>query len=434
MDLRDKLDIVIITYNRKKYLKETLNSLFAEDSPIKDCNITILDNDSTDGTEEMTREFCRIYPNVKLVKNKINIGGNPNVAKAYSEYSTKEYIWLLCDNDKYCWSNFTEIENAMNEGYDVIFTQNCKDNIADMFYKATFAPGCIYKTENFTPTAIGNMYDNIRFLFPHLALFAYNVNKDNRIFIPQNDSIIQVINPEDNRTIFNRGMETELIPRPRRDILWLVGYINSIELISDKNKHSVIIEGCRHYHKSLYQLFKTFMIQNKYDKNNYGYNFSQIFRMLNFSQKLRFIWAYLVVNLSFKNYKYYEIRTYEDWSEYLDKIDEQHYIDILSKIFNGKKVLLYGAGIVSQVLADKYDLSNLNIVGISDKRFENFDENTYKGYKAIKPNELKNTEFDYILFTMKLYKNIETGLRKQGITQKSLPLIKKDRKYVIRVS
>jgi len=391
--LRDKLEIVLITYNRKDYLQDTLNTLFREDSPIRNCDITVLDNNSTDGTGEMVDGFCKLYPNLKHVRNPINIGGNPNVAKAFTEVSSKEYIWILCDNDKYCWDNFSEIENAIEQDYDVIFTQNCENKIAEMFYKATFAPACIYKTKNITPTVVENIYDNIRFLFPHLAVFAWNINKNNRIFIPQNDTIIQVINPEDNRTVFNRGLEAEFLPEPRRNILWLVGYINSIELINDKKVQNETIEGCRHYHKSLYELFKTFMIQNKYDRNNYGYNFSQIFRLLNFSQRLRFILAYLRVNLSLKNYKYYEIRTYDDWAEYLEKIGEQKYIDILSEILKGKKVLLYGAGIVSQVLIDKYNLSGLDIAGIADKKFETFEEETYKGLKAIQPSKLQNYDF-----------------------------------------
>lgn len=431
--LKDKLGIVLITYNREKYLKNTLDFLFAENSPIKDCDITVLDNHSTDGTSELIDRYCIQHQNLRHIVNKINIGGNPNIAKAYAEYSGKKYIWLLCDNDKYCWDNFSEIENAINQDYDVIFTLRCQNNPADIFYKASFAPACIYKTANITPTVVENIYDNIRFLFPHLAIIAYNMNKYNKIYLPNNDTIIQIINPEDNRTVFNRGIEPDFMPESRRHILWLTGFINSTELITDKKIRTQIIERCRHYHKSLFELFKTFIIQNKYDKKNYKYNLTQVFRFLNFSQKLRFILAYLRVNFSSKNYKYYEIRTYDDWSEYLDKIEEQKYIDILSQVLNGKKVLLYGAGIVAQVLIDKYNLTNINIIGISDKKFETFKEDEFKGYKAFPPSDLKKQNFDYILFTMKLYKNIEVSLRKQGIVQKALPLIKNDRKYILRI-
>ena len=76
----------------------------------------------------------------------------------------------------------------------------------------------------------------------------------------------------------------------------------------------------------------------------------------------------------------------------------------------------------------------MDIIGISDKRFDTFKEENYKNYKAIPPSKLKEYDFDYILFTMKLYKNIETGLRERGIVQTALPLIKKDRKYILRVN
>lgn len=433
MSTKDKLSIVLVTYNRKDFLRETFEQIFSENSPVKDFDITVLNNASTDGTTELINDYCQKYSNLRHVINKININGNPNIAKAFAEYSDKKYIWVLCDNDRYSWDNFGEIKNAINQDYDVIFTQNCKNTPADIFYKATFVPACIYKTENITSTVVENMYCNIRFLFPHLALIAYNMNKNNRIFIPEKDTVIQVINPEDNRTIYTRGVEPDFLPEARKNILWLTGFVNSTELITDKKMRAQIIEGCRHYHTSLFELFKTYMIQNKYDRNNYKYNLSQVFRFLNFSQKLRFIWAFLAVNLSFKNYKFYEIRTYDDWAEYLEKIGEQKYIDILSHVLNGKKVLLYGAGIVSKVLTDKYNLKNFDIVGVSDKRFETFKEEKYKDFKTIPPSELKNYDFDYILFTMKLYKNIESSLRSAGINQKALPLIKKDRKYILRV-
>ena len=49
-----KVSICIPTYNRKKYLKETLDSVFAQ--TYKDYEIVIVDDGSTDGTEEMIKK------------------------------------------------------------------------------------------------------------------------------------------------------------------------------------------------------------------------------------------------------------------------------------------------------------------------------------------------------------------------------------------
>ena len=59
MNLKDKLDIVLITYNRKNCLQKTFEQIFAENSPIKDFDITILNNASTDGTSEFIEKYCK---------------------------------------------------------------------------------------------------------------------------------------------------------------------------------------------------------------------------------------------------------------------------------------------------------------------------------------------------------------------------------------
>jgi len=50
-----KVSICIPTYNRKEYLKETINSILAQ--TYKDYEIVVVDDGSTDGTEEMLKEL-----------------------------------------------------------------------------------------------------------------------------------------------------------------------------------------------------------------------------------------------------------------------------------------------------------------------------------------------------------------------------------------
>lgn len=47
------VSVCIPTYNRKDYLKETLQSVFAQ--TYKDYEVVIVDDGSTDGTEEMIK-------------------------------------------------------------------------------------------------------------------------------------------------------------------------------------------------------------------------------------------------------------------------------------------------------------------------------------------------------------------------------------------
>lgn len=430
--IKDKLQIVLITYNRKKYLEETLNKILSNESPIKDFDITILDNASTDGSSEIIEEFCQKFPNLKHVRHCINIGGCPNIARAFSDYLDKEYIWLLSDNDDYCWKSWNEVEYAIKQNFDVVMTLNCKNTPSDIIYSASLISGAIYKTSIFTNTIIENLYYEIANMYPHLALIIKNINDNNKIFIIENDIVRIGINPGYNTSLV-RELNISELSENRKNIFVPVAYFSALELVTNKKLRAEIIENTRHFHKSLYDLFKTIMIINKVFYNNYFNNLYKIFRMLNFSQRLRFIFAYLVINLSFKNYRFYEIRSIEDWTEYFQRVNEQKYIDELSKTFKNKKIVLYGAGLVAKILTQNYDLSNFDIVGIADKRFETSEEKEVLGYKAIKPSELNSVDCDVILFTMKLYKNIEKVLKQKGINKKCLTLVKTSNKYAMRV-
>ena len=205
-----------------------------------------------------------------------------------------------------------------------------------------------------------------------------------------------------------------------------------MELIKDKKNRAEIIDGTRHEHKSLYELFKTVMVQNKLYYNNYKENLCRIFKMLNIKQKFKFILAFLEVNLSLKDYKFYEMLTKQEWTEYLETLKEQKYIDKLSKELKGKKVLLYGAGLTAEVVTEKYDLTKLNIIGISDRRFEDSNETECFGYKAVKPSEIRNADFDVIIFTMKLYEKIAQSFKSQGINKKMYSIVVKSGKYPVR--
>lgn len=431
MSIKDKLDIVLITYNRRYCLQRTLDQIFADNSPIKDFDITILDNASTDGTTEVITEYRKFYPNIRHIINNVNIGGCPNIAKAFIEIPQKEYVWVLCDNDDYDWQKWKEIETAINRRYDTIFTRHCENEPAKMYYAASLVSGCIHKKSLIDSTVAENMYDSISVMFPHLAIIAKVLNDKKLFFIPAKDIVLAGINPEHNSAM-TRGVEKENLPESRRKILWSVGYFASTELIKDKKLRSQIIEGTRHFHKSLYDLFKTFMVKNKVLHKNYFYNFHRIFRMLNFTQKIKFILAFLEINLSFKDYRFYEIREKKDWIEYFDKINEQKYLNKMAKKLKDKKVLLYGAGMISEVLLENYDLSKFNIVGISDKRFERSGEREFHGMTAIKPEEITDENADAILFCMKLFTTPEKSLKENGVKSKMYSALKQNSRYAVR--
>lgn len=430
--IKDKLQIVLVTYNRKDFLEKTLNQLFLETSPIKDFDITILNNDSTDGSTELINDFCTRHNNLTHIQNKINIGGNANITKAYTEFLNKDYIWVICDNDTYNWNAWNEVETAIISDYDAILIRHCEDNISEIFHEANFAPSCIYKTKNITNSVVANMYDNIRFMFPHLAIMAKIINENKETFIVTKNIVEIGVNPELEMT-YVRDRDVSTVPLSRKKMFWSVGFFNSIELITDRKNQISIIDNLKHFHKNLFELFMSIIIYNNLYENGYSYNLSQIYRILSFSQKIRFILAFIAVKLSFKNYKYWFLRYENGWTRYLSAINEKDYINRLSKRLKNKKVLIYGAGLVSKILFENYDLSKLNVVGISDRRFENSEDEYFNKIKIIKPEDIANVDFDVILFALKEYKKIEKSLKEKGINKKCYSLIKSSIKYALRV-
>ncbi|MEI7473243.1 MAG: hypothetical protein WCK67_00555 [bacterium] len=89
-------------------------------------------------------------------------------------------------------------------------------------------------------------------------------------------------------------------------------------------------------------------------------------------------------------------KSYEELKEWLKKKKFQKRIDELAKKYKDKKVLIYGAGLLSSVIFDDYDLSNLDIIGVSDKRFYSGEE-TYRNFNAIPPDEIEDLTPDAII-------------------------------------
>ena len=100
----------------------------------------------------------------------------------------------------------------------------------------------------------------------------------------------------------------------------------------------------------------------------------------------------------------------DDLLNYLNNKQFQKRIDKLAKKYKNKKVLAYGAGLFFDVLLDKFDISKLNIVAISDKKFQ--DTTEYKGVRAIPPCEIKNLSFDVLIIATLEPERLEDSLKK----------------------
>jgi hypothetical protein len=115
-------------------------------------------------------------------------------------------------------------------------------------------------------------------------------------------------------------------------------------------------------------------------------------------------------------------------TEYLYKNNFDKTLPKLIKKLKNKNVILYGAGSYLEVIKEFFDLSELNIIGVSDKRFSKQNcEKEFLGYRTIAPDKISELNPDCVLVSTKYYIRITDDLYKKfkGTKIKVKPLVKK---------
>ncbi|MDD3187022.1 MAG: glycosyltransferase family 2 protein [Bacilli bacterium] len=123
-----KVSVLIPVYNASKYLKDTLNSVVKQS--LKDIEIVIANDGSTDDSEEVIRKFKKKYKNIKYFYKK-----NTGVADTRNfliEHANGEYIAFLDSDDTIDRKMYEEMYNlAIDKKADMVI---CDFNeIHDLF-------------------------------------------------------------------------------------------------------------------------------------------------------------------------------------------------------------------------------------------------------------------------------------------------------------
>lgn len=255
INISNTLEILIPTYNRQETLRETLEQILSDNSPVKNCQITVLDNCSTDGTSDMLDEYAAKYSNIKHIRHEKNIGGNANITRAF-EIAKAEYIWVLCDDDKYDFSHPEELAAALAQKPDALLVvQHARKQlgVGDIFQECSFAPGAIYRTEFITPDTLMNMYCNIVYMFPHLAVTARVINAGGNIAVLPHPVIIRIPCPT-----YTRGSSGWVHPM-YREMDWILGYLVTVLLLNDVKHQQACIRALDIDGDTFYDLCGRFM-------------------------------------------------------------------------------------------------------------------------------------------------------------------------------
>ena len=114
-------------------------------------------------------------------------------------------------------------------------------------------------------------------------------------------------------------------------------------------------------------------------------------------------------------------------NELLIKLENLHFeqrLNLLSKQLKGKKIIIYGAGALFNIMLENYDFSSLNIIGISDRKITPAQEGTLiKSFRGIPLNSISLYNPDCILLAVLNYKPVLEDFKKNLFKTTNIKII-----------
>ena len=229
--LEEKLELLIITYNRAAYLERTLAQLLA--SPFAGCRLTVLDNCSTDETAQVCAQYRDKFAQMRVVRHQKNIGACANYLRAV-ELSSSAYTWVLCDDDLFDFSDCADVIAAVEaKQYDLISlgspgqfawerglattSNELMRRGARYFGVFTFLTGVIFRTKLYDSECVAKGYQNIANSFPHFPFIKKGADNDFTIYVSK-----QQIVHRDHHESMPSGLYFHVV------------WVNSCRLIEDR--------------------------------------------------------------------------------------------------------------------------------------------------------------------------------------------------------
>lgn len=164
------LSIIIPVYNVELYLRECLNSVFAQD--LSDCEVIAVNDGSTDGSRAILEEYKSKHSDVLLLIDKPN-GGLSLARNAGVEKAKGDYYYFL-DSDDYLKPHaLASIRQAVeaSEGADVVFmdcmvtdqgkrwAKHKETNVPLMDFRSFFRYAYVHKM-SIAPNAVTYLFSN----------------------------------------------------------------------------------------------------------------------------------------------------------------------------------------------------------------------------------------------------------------------------------
>ena len=115
----NKVAAVVVTYNRIDLLKQCVEALLKQKYP---CDILLVNNNSTDGTEGWALELLNKFENIKYHNTGANLGGAGgfNYGMRWAVEAGYEFVWVMDDDclpKENCLELFMEYETTHSGEY-----------------------------------------------------------------------------------------------------------------------------------------------------------------------------------------------------------------------------------------------------------------------------------------------------------------------------
>lgn len=348
INTKDDLEIILFTYNRKKFLQKTMEQLLGPDSPIKDCKITILNNNSKDGTHEYLSDLSNKYPNIKYIKNNYNIWISTHI-KGLEAVSGK-YFWMLADDDVYDWGNWSEVEQAMNNEEDLICVANYlitqKNNYAQIMQQITFYPSLIYKSSNLCDEVFVNYVAKMTSMFPHFSIVSYVLNQGKQIYVCDkaivDNGMIGHENDPDRDMTYTRLLDKDLLCNTYRNLIWGFGYAQALSMLKDNDMKEKALDIAQTFQKLNFEQYVKMHICESIPDIEQWSGLADLYAQLSPIQRkifLRILLRYLLKNLYQKIKFHCSIRIRNDEDSKTLVIMEKIKIRIWKDIRSKKKII-----------------------------------------------------------------------------------------------
>lgn len=411
-----KISVIIPAYNVEKYLTEAVESAVNIDEVFE---IILAEDGSSDNSFKICRELKEKYPHkIKLYthpdRKNLGAGAARNLGL---EKVTGNYIAFLDADDVYLPNRFKNTIEILRNNPDIDGTYSMmgaffeSSELKKEFGKKYERPTGL--TKDTDPSVLFETLIKQGNGWIHLNTLTVKKNMIEKTgYFDENLKISQ-----DTHFIWKLALCGKLKREPGDGIV-AERRVHETNRITDKKKfytyHKMLVPSflkwAEDYNKDIKKYLPALTFRHLKHLEGFSCVFSnedfllkflfvkELINMPFYLKKLFFKYAFGdCVSFIFKK-KVFTFTTYDEFLKYLKKNNLQKQINKLAGKYKNKKIIIYGAGAVFDVIADNFDIGSLNIEYISDIKFNEFGE--YKGFKTIPYKNISGQNPDMVLVTL----------------------------------